>query len=150
MLEVAVVNFRIYWRTGVVGIVPLSIVELRSLFAVCRIVASGGELFTNTRSKTSNSVGVLGLFGSGISWWIVRRLVVDWMETSLLHAMPTQYFACNNFWSSLNFASIYLPFCIRTSWASLRCESAAVNRFFKGPKIAISSGWSNVMYEEEE
>ena len=38
------------------------------------------------------------------------------------------------------YASIHSDFCIRSSCASLRCERAVVRRFFRGPKIATSSG----------
>ncbi len=43
-----VVNFRIYLQIGARKVVKSSIVELRSVFASCRAIAFGGELFIKT------------------------------------------------------------------------------------------------------
>ena len=61
------INFRTYWRTSVEGTVQLSIVELRRSFALCSVLASGGELFTKTWLKILNWVGILGPSTSELS-----------------------------------------------------------------------------------
>lgn len=53
--------FWMYRRTGLVIAVQESIVEIRSLFASCRVAASGGKLLIKTRTKISNGVGVFSL-----------------------------------------------------------------------------------------
>lgn len=141
--SVPVANFWIYRWTGLLMVAHVLIVVQSSLLAFWSIVVLGGELLIKTWSKISNSVGVMGRASCVLVGSIVRSTRFGLYGNKLASRHTDSIFWCVQASDrALTYTSIYLIFWIRISWAWLRGERAAVNRFFNGPKIATSSGWS--------